>query len=335
MALQNSQYDAWMRYYQQLQLRNKYALDERTEIAYHKIPRLAQIDKEIRSASLRKARLLLGESSGQDFNLEQHIQNLSNERTQLLLAHGFPADYLKLQYTCPICQDTGYVENKKCICFQKLISEQLYTQSNMRNLLEQASFDDFSLDYYPTDYVLKEHGPNARQAAASALEFSKQFVRSFDHKFQNLFFYGNTGVGKTFLSCCIAKELLDTMHSVIYHSAQHLFEIFSKNKFSQTEESLEENSYILNCDLLIIDDLGTELTNSFVASQLFLCVSERLLRQKSTIISTNLDMETFMEQYSERVFSRVYSNYTMINLFGDDIRFQKKRKQQKSMLKKN
>ena len=279
MALRNSQYDTLMRYYQQLQFRNKHELDERTKIAYSKIPRLAQIDKEIASSSMRKARLLLGDASGGDFNLEQHIQNLSAERTQLLVTHGFGPDYLKPRYTCPHCKDTGYVNNQKCVCFRKVISEHLYTQSNIRELLEKASFDAFSLNYYAEDIINQPTGMTARQMAAQALQKSKDFVKNFDHSFDNLFIYGDTGVGKTFLSYCIARELLDTTHSVIYYSAFDLFDAFAKKTFANTDESQDRNDYILDCDLLIIDDLGTELTNNFVASQFFLCINERLLRK--------------------------------------------------------
>jgi DNA replication protein DnaC len=324
VALRNSQYDALMRYYQKLQLRNKHDQDERIEKTYQTIPRLAQIDQDIASISMKKARLLLGDDTGADFDLEQQIQDLSRERTALLISHGYPADYLKLQYSCPICRDTGYVNNEKCICFKKAISEQLYTQSNIRELLKTASFDAFSLDYYSGDIINESTGLTARQTAETAYTRAKNFVANFDKAFENLFLYGETGVGKTFLSYCIARELLDTTHSVIYYSASDLFDAFAKNTFSNSDESQGENDYILNCDLLIIDDLGTELTNSFVSSQFFLCVNERILRKKSTIISTNLTLGNFMDTYSERVFSRVSSNYTMIKLIGRDIRIQKK-----------
>ena len=324
MALQNSQYDALMRYYQRLQFRNKHEQDAHIAEAQAKIPRLAEIDREIASISVKKARILLGDKDNEDFDLNTQIQALSRERADLLKTHGYPEDYLKMHYTCPICQDTGYVDNQKCICFKRAISEHLYTQSNIRELLKTASFDAFSLDYYPEDMINKASGQTARQFAETALERAKDFVQNFDHSFENLFIYGDTGVGKTFLTYCIAKELLDSMHSVIYYSAFDLFDAFARNTFSNSETTEGENDSILNCDLLIIDDLGTELTNSFVASQFFLCINERILRKKSTVISTNLTLGNFMDTYSERVFSRVSSNYTMIKLIGKDIRIQKK-----------
>ena len=232
MALQNSQYDALMRYYQRLQFRNKHEQDARIAEAQARIPRLALIDQEIAAISMKKARILLGDKDATDFDLNEQIQALSRERTDLLKANGYPEDYLKMHYTCPLCQDTGYVDNRKCICFRRAISEHLYTQSNIRELLKTASFDAFSLDYYPEDMVNEATGQTARQSAATALQRSKDFVQNFDHSFENLFIYGDTGVGKTFLTYCIAKELLDSMHSVIYYSAFDLFDAFARNTFS-------------------------------------------------------------------------------------------------------
>ena len=151
-----------------------------------------------------------------------------------------------------------------------------------------------------------------------------RYIDEFDKTFSNLFFYGGTGLGKTFLSHCIAKELIERAHSVIYYSAFELFDLFAKNSFGRRETESDMTDYIFDCDLLIVDDLGTELTNSFVSSQLFLILNERLQRQKSTIISTNLPLGTFAELYSERVFSRITSNFQLFQLIGNDIRIQKK-----------
>ena len=152
----------------------------------------------------------------------------------------------------------------------------------------------------------------------------KSFIEHFDTSFENLFFYGATGVGKTFLSNCVAKELLDKGHSVIYFTAFQLFDIFEKDTFQKDAAASAAGQNIFDCDLLIIDDLGTELANSFTASRLFLCLNERMLRQKSTLISTNLSIDQLADVYSERICSRIFSSYTMIKLFGDDIRLKKK-----------
>lgn len=324
MPLNNFQYDSLMREYNQRQLHNKHIQDAHIKEAYDRIPRLAEIDGEIAGLSLKKARLLLGESSSGDFDLSAAIDGLAMERTTLLLKNGYPKDYLTLHYDCPICKDTGYVDNKKCACFKKTIVEYLYTQSNIRDILEVENFEHFSFDYYPKDIVNPATRRNAFQTAHDAVDKAWDFIDNFDDTFQNLFFYGDTGVGKTYLSHCIARELIDRAHFVMYFSSFDLFDLLAKNTFSRDSQAAEMADLVFDCDLLIIDDLGTELTNSFVSSQLFLCINERIMKQKPTIISTNLTMEDFLETYSERIFSRISSNYTMMKLIGNDIRIQKK-----------
>ena len=164
-------------------------------------------------------------------------------------------------------------------------------------------------------------GLTERETARRAYDIARGFVRYFDDSFENLFLYGDTGVGKTFLSHCIAHELLESAHCVMYFSAFDLFDLLADSKFSR--DKTEGQEFVFDSDLLIIDDLGTELTNSFVSSQLFLCINERIMRRKSTIISTNLKLENFSETYSERTFSRIASNYRMVKLEGKDIRIQK------------
>lgn len=160
------------------------------------------------------------------------------------------------------------------------------------------------------------------------VDICKKFVENFSIEGGNLLFMGSTGVGKTFLSNCIAKELMDKFYSVIYLSANDLFDIFSKNKFEyQAEEEIRDiYQYILDCDLLIIDDLGTELNNSFTSSQLFYCINDRLLAKRSTIVSTNLSMNRLRDTYTDRVTSRIMSSYHTIPLYGADIRIQKKQR---------
>ena len=169
-------------------------------------------------------------------------------------------------------------------------------------------------------------GLTSLETMQNAVKECRKFINEFDSVFSNLFFYGDTGVGKTFLSNCVAKELLDTGHSVIYFTAFQLFEIFEQNTFHKAtaENIIAAHQNIFDCDLLIIDDLGTEMPNSFTVSQLFLCLNERILRRKSTIISTNLTLNKMAEIYSERTFSRISSCYVILKLFGDDIRIQKK-----------
>lgn len=200
----------------------------------------------------------------------------------------------------------------------------MYTQSNLKSVLEKENFSTFSFSYYSDEQTNPATGLSARETAQNAVAECRNFIAGFTKEFSNLFLYGDTGVGKTFLSNCVAKELLDRGHSVIYFTAFELFHVFEKNVFERAQDMALPYQNIFDCDLLIIDDLGTELSNSFTVSQLFLCLNERILRKKSTIISTNLGLNQLAEIYSERTFSRISSNYTMIKLFGDDIRIKKK-----------
>lgn len=323
MPLQNYQYDTIMREYSRRQAQSRYDLEQRRSAVYGEIPRLQDIDQEVASLSASKARALLGGRESGLEDLKSSIAMLSRERAELLAAHHYPGDYLEPHYVCPLCQDTGYIGSQKCTCFKKAEIELLYTQSNLNEILEKENFDHFSFDYYSDTITNDATGLSARETALRAYNTARSFVRDFDSRFQNLFFYGNTGVGKTFLSHCIAGELLKSAHCVLYFSAFDLFDMLAQSTFSRKAESTGEEHFIFDCDLLIIDDLGTELTNSFVSSQLFLCINERIMRKKSTIISTNLKLEDFSDTYSERTFSRIASNYQMVKLIGKDIRIEK------------
>lgn len=287
-------------------------------------PRLGEIRREIASLSLTKARLLLGAQKGEDFDLSKQIGQLSKERAELLVRHGYPADYLEMHYDCPLCKDTGYIGTQKCSCFRKASVDLLYTQSNIREILETENFQNFTFDYYSSSLTDPASGMTSLEIAHNAYDKAWDFIESFRETPQNILLYGNTGVGKTYLTHCIAKELLDRSYFVLYFTSFDFFDLLSRNAFQKDRESEEMASYIYDCDLLIIDDLGTELTNSFVSSQFFCCINERIMNKKATIISTNLTMEDFLETYSERTFSRVSSNYTMIKLIGNDIRIQKR-----------
>lgn len=323
MPLTNAQYDEIMRKYSRIQSRRQRLLQEHQAEIHALLPRIKEIGREISDASLRKAReLLMGHPS--EWSLEDTILSLAEERQTLLLAHGYPADYLELSYDCPRCRDTGYIGGKKCECFKRAAIELLYAQSQLADVLVKENFDTFDECFYSREMMDESTGQTALEMARIAADTAKNFVARFREQFDNLFFYGNTGVGKTFLTHCIARELIESGHSVIYFSACDLFDELAKKAFHDRDDGPGLPDYVEDCDLLIIDDLGTELTNSFVSARLFLLINERLTHKRSTIISTNLEIGAFSEMYSERTFSRIFSNYTICKLIGRDIRIQKK-----------
>lgn len=324
MALSNAQYDEIMRGYHKRQLHNHRLTQERLDSVYKAIPQLKSINEQIVTLSVESARKKLSDDSLSCDLLKKEIEALRKEKELLLQKHGYDESVFEPVYTCKDCKDTGYIDNKKCHCFKQEIINVVYSQSNIKNILSRENFNSFSFEYYSDEDINPTTGLSSLETVRRAVTECKHFIEDFDNKPKNLFLYGNTGVGKTFLSNCVAKELLEKGYSVIYFTAFQLFDILSKGVFDRDADAIAAHQNIFDCDLLIIDDLGTEFANSFTTSQLFLCVNERLLRQKSTIISTNLNLNQTIDMYSERTWSRISSNYTLIKLFGDDIRIMKK-----------
>jgi len=327
MALTNSQHDAIMRMYNIIQLRNKHLLDERTLEVYNACPTIKDVEDEIINLSISNAPLIIqfGTDALEKYKLE--LNELISKRASLLNDSGYSYDYLDEIFDCTLCKDTGILNGEQCSCFKKKVIDVFYLQSNLKNILKKENFDNFSFDWYSKDSIDPTTGLTPYNNMQKILSICKDFIKNFNSSFNNLLFFGDTGVGKTFLSNCIACEILNASHSVIYLTAIELFDIFaehdfSHNKFNNIGETM--STYIIECDLLIIDDLGTELSNSFTNSKLFYCVNERILKQKSTIISTNLAIRDLASNYSERIFSRISSSYTMLKLHGSDIRVEKR-----------
>lgn len=326
MQLLNEQFNFIYAEYNETQLKNGRLLLTRQRETRDAIPELEELDSTIAKLSINAARLALeGEKPNVD-KLKKDIAAISRKKETLLSQNGYPANYLYPIYDCPDCKDTGYIGDEKCHCFKKRIVEYLYEQSNLQELLETDNFSHFSETYYPDDYVEETTGLTPRDNIRNIHRTAQYFSKNFHETHENLLLYGNTGVGKTFLTHCIAKEALDHSFTVVYLTSLGLFDTLEKNKFDKDLSSVEKSatvSYILDCDLLIIDDLGTELNNSFTSSQLYQVIDMRLIHQKSTIISTNLSFDDLREQYSERIFSRITSSYSLLKLTGDDIRLRK------------
>lgn len=320
MALNNSQYDAIMREYEQRRLDAKHILDEHKEEVYDIIPEYKKLDESISNIAMESAaRVLEGDKAALD-EMKNKINEITKRQETLLSDFAFPSDYLEMKYTCPDCKDTGYIDGtKKCHCLIQQINRVLYKQSNIEDILKVENFANLSYDYYldsELDQMKKIIGE------------CKDFVNSFDDEYTNILLLGAIGVGKTYLSNCIAKELLDTGHSVVYFTAINLFDTLSQYVFHQDtapDDIADIHKGIFECDLLVIDDLGTETLSSFVSSQLFLILNERDIRHKSTVISANLDLQMFAERYSERNFSRLFGNFKVIRPDIQDIRIKKRR----------
>ncbi len=323
MALTNLQYESIIRKYEQTRDANRRLEAARREEVYRRVPGYRVLADSVSTVSVSMAKKMLETDVSSKEELHEALQKIAKQKKELLTDAGYPASYLEPIYNCPACQDTGYVQNeeggkKKCSCFRLQEITLLYEQSNIQDIVAKENFSTLSYDFYKGEDL---------QRFRSAVNLSQSFVQNFKQDYQNLFFYGTVGTGKSFLSGCIANELLKQAHSVIYFSAVELFDTLARYSFDvKAKESLYNFVQDLyNCDLIIIDDLGTEMTTSFVTSQLFSCLNERHLRRKATIISTNLSLEELRDRYSDRVFSRITSNYSLCKLTGPDIRLYKKR----------
>lgn len=326
MALSNSQYDAIMREYGRQQIENHHKLEERRQEIYARLPVVRQLEAEIAERSVACAKKLLeGDKSVLD-RLKEDLKDLREQKSLIIRAAGYPDDYLELHYRCPDCRDTGLIDGRKCHCFLQAQMKLLHAQSNLEDVLERENFNALSYEYYDDTEILPQLGITNAAYMRRVVAGCREFVRDFDKKHDNLLFTGSTGVGKTFLTNCIARELMDDFHSVIYLTASDLFDVFSRNKFDydNAEDMKDMYRFILDCDLLIIDDLGTELNNSFTSSQLFYCINERMNMSRSTIISTNLTLARLRDSYTDRVTSSIMSGYRIIPLYGGDIRLLKK-----------
>ncbi len=313
-------------YLSRVRLRNENLHQQRLDEVYEKLPRIWEINLEISKIGFAELRDRLKGQNGSD-SYKEEMQSLSEEKKRLMAEAGYPADYLEPIFDCPLCEDWGEVDNRVCECVKKIRINEFYKNSNLHNLLEKENFNTFRLDYYSRDIPSgKQNSPYDN--AARILSEAKEYTESFGKGSKGILIYGGTGLGKTFLSNCIAKALLDKENTVLYLSANELFEevmstyIMSKSEKDRTTiEPIYE--YVYNSDLLIIDDLGTEVLSGFVKSQLFEIINKRIIMEKATLITTNLSLGTLQDRYSERIMSRIADNFTLYTLYGDDIRYKK------------
>lgn len=318
MSLSNAQYDTILRTYEERQSKSRYLLQRRREEVEERLPEYEALERQSALISLEQGKKLLAGENGAVRELHERLNALSRKKLDMLQDAGFPSDYLTPRYECPVCQDTGYVNGQKCRCFRQQMITLLYQQSNIREQLESENFDHLSLSYYEGEDLTRFQG---------AVAACRHFIDDFGLIYRNLFFYGTVGTGKSFLSSCIARELIEAGRLVIYFSAAALFGQLSRMTFEQKSKEELYSFYedLYHSDLIIIDDLGTELASSFVSSQLFSLLNERHLRKKPTLISTNLSLEELRNRYSDRIFSRITSNYELYKITGPDIRMYQKR----------
>ena len=335
-------------------------LRSRQEEVYRKLPRVKEIEQELAKLGIGAAKQILADGAdeadgtgrtadsadsdvtdGTNKNVQErhirhirHIKNLQDstrslktEKERLLTEAGIPKGYFVDIHRCRSCQDTGYIEGNRCKCLNQRLIEKYYDLSNLRGQLEAENFNTFELRYYSNKLdPLRGLSPyrNMELIYKEILNFVKSFGKA-DEEFQNLLFYGAPGLGKTFLCNCIAKEILDAGHTVLYMTAPQISKLVEDYRFNRQEMENPEFAMdaVTDVDLLIIDDLGAEFDTIVTSAALFNIINQRLLAKKSTVISTNLPPEELETQYSDRMVSRFWGNYKISKFIGDDIRAKK------------
>ena len=315
MALTRDQYDTIMLHYEQKQSERRKLLESRRQEVYRAIPEMAELDRAVPRKAMD---LLRGRLSGRkSVPGEDPFAAAENRRRLLMEAHGFPADYLDPPYSCPLCRDTGFEDGRKCRCFRQEEISILYDQSHIRLLASRQNFSVLSEEFYTGEDLARFR---------RAVRISRRLIENFDQEALNIYFFGTVGTGKSFLSVCIAHDILESGRSVLYFSAAALFDRLAALAYNYRDKEPYQTfiTDLYHCDLLIIDDLGTELTNQFVSAQLFSCLNDRHLNRKSTIISSNLSLEELRHRYSDRISSRITAEFEICRLSGRDIRLLKK-----------
>lgn len=301
-------------------LNNKIIQEERKKEIYSKFQRIAEIDKEISVLALTLTKDMLTKKNTEDAlnQFKKGSSKLNMEKCELLVENGYPANYLDEIFSCKKCKDEGYEDGKICECLENLYKELVYKAANLPILMDEQSFDTFNLDYYEDN----EDELAPRKVMEVVYNYCRNYADTFSLESDNLLMYGGTGLGKTMLSSCIAKEVIDKGFKVYYQPAYRIFSLFESNKFTneQDEAVKAQIKYIFNSDLLIIDDLGTELVTTYTAEVLFDLINTRINSGKKTIINTNLSLEDIETIYSARISSRLMGNYKRLLLIGDDIR---------------
>lgn len=296
----------------------------RRQRVFLQIPRLAEIDRELRGtmAQIISSALKRGVDPMPAIRVVRD-ENLAlqQERAELLTANGYPADYLEEKPACERCGDTGYFSGGVCSCLQEYYNrEQIRELSRMLDLGTQ-SFESFNFDWYSTA-VDPDFGVSSREMMEDNFDICQDYAHQFGPRSDNLLLCGEPGLGKTFLSACIARVVSESGHSVVYDTAAHVFAQFENERFRRDglDDAEDDVNRYMNCDLLILDDLGTEMVTTFVQSTLYQIINGRLISGKKTIISSNLSPSELGKRYSVQIQSRLEGEYRVLPFFGDDIR---------------
>ena len=282
-------------------------------------PEIVELDNKIKKLSLQLSLAIL-RSDDPDKTVQEYkdkITDLRAEKCELLVSKGYTPDYLSLHYECSKCKDTGFIDRIPCSCYKEKLVNLYYENSLLKDTVKDKNFDNFDMSLF-SPHKIGDEKYSPRKNMENTLSFIlKEYLPKFNSINTNLLFYGNPGSGKSYLSYCIAKALLDTGHLVLYKTSDELISDLRNIRFNN-DKNLEQ--LLTTCDLLIIDDLGAEQRNDFSITELFNLLNKRLLHNKKMLISTNLSLADITKLYSERIYSRLIGDFKLCKFYSEDIR---------------
>lgn len=311
-----------MKLYDEIKEKQKNALGSRKAEVKKRVPEIDEIENRIGKLCIKVSLAAFQDSNNRDHHLKElkeDITNLRVKKSELLVSNGYPLDYLDIHYNCNKCKDTGFIGLQKCSCYKQKLNSIYYRNSDLFIVSDDHNFANFNMDFF----IDKKNGRekfSPKENMKNIVNQCLRYMENFDSTSENLLFYGNPGTGKTFLSHCIAKELIDNGYFIVYRTSEELIKNLKDIRFN-SNITLED--HLINCDLLIIDDLGTEVSSEFAISELFNLLNTKLLRNKKMLISSNFSLDELLSIYSERITSRLFGNFTLFKFYGDDIRLQK------------
>lgn len=296
--------------------------EERKKSFFLKNRRALEIEKLLSRTSIATAKAILnGKNCKQELTLlKNNNLKLQNELRDILISQNLPENYLEVQYTCDKCNDTGYIDGKICSCLKQILKNEAYKELNSLSPLSLSSFETFLTDYYSADN--QNGGISVKEKMEKILGYCIKYSDNFSLNSDNLFMTGKTGLGKTHLSLAIANEVINKNFGVIYCSTPNILSKLERERFKRDTSFEDTEQHILKCDLLILDDLGTEFQTNFSNSTIYNIINSRILYKRPTIISTNYSIKEIQKNYSERLVSRIWGNFKLLNFIGNDIRSQ-------------
>ncbi len=332
MGYSREVYDAAMAELNRRKNRAEQEAQERKNAFYQICPRAREIQQELAATASQTARAVFSGGNGAQAmeRLREKSLGLQKEREALLMQVGLEKDALLPRYQCSHCEDTGYIDGKMCDCLKGLLRQEAYRSLNEMTPLTLSGFDQFELRYYSDHSDGGEPSPRAHMA--QIFSFCQDYAAHFSQHSESLLFQGRTGLGKTHLSLAIARKVIGKGFGVVYGSVQNFVSTLEKERFGRSDG--DTNQVLLHCDLLILDDLGTEFSTAFVTAALYNLINTRLMAEKPTIISTNLSMKELLERYGERMVSRMIGGYIRFEFAGKDIRQFKNREREQAKLRK-